>query len=179
MTVLENYNHFDGLHWETGCYYNCFDYRGLKAPHTGKPYSEALMLGVSGGIVMGYFSFAYKGFDPQARVLTRNTFDPVTTLLSRLGVVQNIYQTDKPEKAVTNLLRELDSGLPALVWADICSLPYNNLPPELEEMWWMRPVLVYGYDDAQDTVWIADGSRVPLTVSTGELARARARVKKE
>src|SRR5690349_14676858 len=92
MTVLENYKHFDGLHWETGCYYNFFDYRGLKAAHTGKPYSEALMLGVSGGIVMGYFSFAYKGFDPQARVLTRNTFDPVTTLLSRLGVVQNIYR---------------------------------------------------------------------------------------
>src|SRR5690242_4625638 len=109
MTVLENYRHFDGYHWETGCLYNFFDYRGVKAPHSGKPYSEALMLGVSGGIVMGYFSFSYQGFDPQARVLTRNTFDPRSTLLARLGVVQNIYQTTNAQKAEANLLRELEN----------------------------------------------------------------------
>ena len=51
MPILEDYKHFDGHHWETGCIYNFFDYRGLKAPHTGRPYSEALMLGVSGGII--------------------------------------------------------------------------------------------------------------------------------
>ncbi len=176
MTVLENYNHFDGRHWETGCIYNFFDYRGLKAPHTGKPYSEALLLGVSGGIVMGYFSFAYEGYDPQARILTRNTFDPVTTMLSRLGVVQNIYQTTNPKKAEENLLRELENGTPVLVWADVWSLPYTYLP--MKDMWWMRPVLVYGYDEKTKSVSIADGSRVALTVSTDELAKARARVKK-
>ncbi len=177
MVVLKNYKHFDGSHWETGCIYNFFDYRGIKAPHTGQPYSEALMLGMSGGIVMGYFSFAYKGFDPQARILTRNTFDPRTTMLSRLGVVQNVYQTTNPDKAETNLLRELENGTPALVWADAFSLPYNCLSPE--EMWFMRPVLVYGYDQKANSVLIADCAQVPLMVTTGELAQARARVKKD
>ncbi len=177
MVVLKNYKHFDGPHWETGCIYNFFDYRGIKAPHTGQPYSEALMLGMSGGIVMGYFSFAYKGFDPQARILTRNTFDPRTTMLSRLGVVQNVYQTTNPDKAETNLLRELENGTPALVWADAFSLPYNCLSPE--EMWFMRPVLVYGYDQKANSVLIADCAQVPLMVTTGELAQARARVKKD
>jgi hypothetical protein len=178
MTVLKNYNQFDGRHWETGCLYNFWDYRGIKASHTGQPYSEALMLGVSGGIVLGYFTFAYQGADPQARVLTRNTFDPVSTLLSRLGVVQNIYQTTDPKKAEANLLRELEDGLPVLVWADIWSLPYSVLPP-MDNMWWMRPVLVYGYDEKSDRVSIADGSLVPLTIAIEELARARARIKKD
>lgn len=177
MTVLKNYKHFDGSHWETGCIYNYFDYRGIKAPHTGKPYSEALMLGVSGGIVMGYFTFAYKGFDPQARILTRNTFDPRTTMLSRLGVMQNVYQTANPEKAETNLLRELENGTPVLVWADAYSLPYNCLSPE--EMWFMRPVLVYGYDATAGQVLLADRAHVPLALTTAELALARARIKKD
>ena len=85
MPKLNNYHHFDGLHWETGSVRNFYAYRGVKAPHTGQPYSEALLLGISGGIVMGYFSFAYEGYDPHARILTRNTFDPLDTLLHRLG----------------------------------------------------------------------------------------------
>lgn len=176
MTILENYKHFDGLHWETGCIYNFFDFRGLKAPHTARPYSEGLLLGVSGGIVMGYFSFSYEGHDPQARILTRNTFDPVTTMLSRLGVVQNIYQTTNPKKAEENLLRELENGTPVLVWADVWSLPYSF---PMDDIWWMRPVLVYGYDQKTKTVSLADGSHAPLTVTTDELAQARARVKKD
>ena len=177
MTVLEDYRQFDGSHWETGCIYNYFDYRGVRAPHTGKPYSEALLLGVSGGIVMGYFSFAYEGYDPQARILTRNTFDPRTTMLSRLGVVQNIYQTTNPARAETNLLRELENGTPVLAWADAYSLAYNCLSPD--GMWFMRPVLVYGYDRAADQVLVADRARVPLSLTTAELAQARARVKKD
>ena len=64
-----------------------------------RPYSEALLLG--GGVVMGYFSFAYEGYDSHARILTRNTFTPFGTMLSRLGVVQNVRQTTRPEKGVT------------------------------------------------------------------------------
>jgi hypothetical protein len=51
-----------GRHWETGSVCNYFAYRGVKAPHTGQPYSEALLLGVSGGSSWGIF-FAYKGYD--------------------------------------------------------------------------------------------------------------------
>jgi hypothetical protein len=44
-------------------------------------------------------------------------------------------------------------------------------------MWQMYPILVYGYDEAEDAAWIADRARVPLTVTTGQLAAARGRVK--
>ena len=176
MKALSDYQQFDGRHWETGTVANYFAYRGVIAPHTGQPFSEALLMGVSGGAVMGYFSFAYEGYDPMARILTRNTFDPWDTMLSRLGVAQNVHQTAKPETAARNLATALEEGTPAIVWADMWSLPYNALAWD-EGMWAMFPVLVYGYDEIEARALIADRARVGLTTTTGELAAARSRAK--
>lgn len=176
MPVLPNYHQFDGLHWETGTVRNYFDYRGVKAPHTGQPYSEALLMGVSGGAVMGYFVFAYEGYDPQARILTRNTFDPFETMLQRLGVVQELRHTANPDKAVKNLVDLLEEGSPALVWVDMFGLPYEH-QSQAEGVWHMFPVLVYGYDEAADRVDVADRARLPLSMTTGQLADLRGRVK--
>ncbi len=176
MPHLSNYNAFQGLHWETGSVRNYLEAVGVVAPHTGRPYSEALLLGISGGVTMGYFSFAYAGYDPHVVILTRNTFDPLDTLLARLGIEQTVRQTPNPAKGVANLLDVLDDGLPAIVWADMYSLPYNALPQDAG-MWGMMPVVVFGYDAAGDVVAIADRARVPLTVTTAELAAARSRVK--
>ncbi|WP_420642233.1 BtrH N-terminal domain-containing protein [Candidatus Leptofilum sp.] len=178
MPILEDYNQFNGRHWETGTVANFLAYTGVKAPHTGRPYSEALLMGVSGGAVMGYFSFAYEGYDPICRLLTRNTFDPLDTMLARLGVVQHRRHTSSPTKAVANLIDTLESGEPAIVWADHFSLPYSAMPYD-EGMWGMYPILVYGYDETADTVHIADRAPIPLTISTEVLHTARARVKKD
>jgi len=181
MPVLSNYNEFSGRHWETGTVRNFWAYRGITAPHTNQPYSEAMLMGISGGIVMAYFSFAYSGeWDPQARILTRNTFDPMDRMLERMGVIQHIEQTSQPEKARRNLINTLDEGSPAIVWADVFSLPWCGVAmPMPEPMWWMSPILVYGYDEAAATVLVADRARIPLTCTTGELDAARARIKKD
>ncbi len=178
MPVLKDYEEFEGLHWETGTVRNFLAYRGVCDPYTDLPYSEAFFLGVSGGAVMGYFSFAYEGYDPMARILTRNTFDPMETMLSRLGVVQHRLRTGSADKGVQNLIETLDSGVPAIVLADMYSLPYNLLPED-KGMWAMFPILVYGYDRENERAWIADRARAPLSVTTRELAAARARVKKD
>lgn len=177
MPAIANYKQFEGTHWETGSVRNFFAQRGFTAPHTGKAYSEAFLMGVSGGATMGYFTFLYKGYDPQCNILTRNTFDPMEKMLSRLGVVQTIKHTSKPERAVKILVDTLESGQPAIVWADMWGLPYNLLPHD-EGMWGALPLIVYGYEPQEDKVFIADRARVPLTVSTGELAAARGRIKK-
>lgn len=178
MPILSNYNSFNGRHWETGSVHNYFAGRGVKAPHTGQPYSEAFLLGLSGGIVMGYFVFNYEGYDPMPRILTRNTFDPMDTLLERLGGVQEIEHTAKADKAVNLLVESLENGVAPIVWADTYSLPYQNSPELLEEMWAMNPLVVYGYDEPAGTVLIADRANVPLTITTAELAAARGRIKK-
>ena len=61
MPKLDNYHQFEGFHWETGSVRNYYDYRGVKAPHTNRPYSEAMLMGISGGAVMGCVNYSYSG----------------------------------------------------------------------------------------------------------------------
>lgn len=178
MPKLTDYQSFAGRHWETGSIHNHWAYRRFHAPHTQQPYSEALLMGISGGIVMGYFSFAYEGYDPHVAILTRNTFDPLDTILTRLGVEQIILQSAKPEKATRNLIESLNEGVPPLVWADQYSLPYNALPHDAG-MWHMAPLVVYGYDDSADQTWIADRSSSPLITTTAAFDAARGRIKQD
>lgn len=178
MPTLTDYAQFNGRHWETGSVANHLAYQGFTAPHTDMPYSEAFLLGVSGGLAFGYFTFHYEGHDPQCNLLTRNTFDPLDTMLSRLGVVQTVQRTGKADTAVANLLDALDSGVPPLVWADAYSLPYNGLS-NASGMWQMSPLVVYGYDPDDDVALVADRAAVSLRISTANLHEARARVKKD
>lgn len=176
MPQLSSYKAFAGRHWETGSVANILQHQGPKLRHNGKAASEALLLGISGGITFGYFTFHYEGYDPQINLLTRNTFDPLTTLLDRLAIPRDVRQTTSPDKAQVNLVEVLESGSPALVWADAFSLPYNHWGYD-EMAWAMWPVVVYGCED--NAVLIADRSSKGLRVPLEQFNAARARVKKD
>ena len=167
---------FNGRHWETGSIHNALAMQGIKAPHTGRPYSEALLLGISGGIAFGYFTFEYKGYLPHVAMLTRNTFNPLSTILERLGIAQDVRQTKKADVAERNLLNTLESGLYPIIWADHFSLPYNCVNPD-NAMWGMMPILAVETDGKSVTV--ADRSSRPLHLSIADLTKARGRVKEE
>ncbi|MCW5875628.1 MAG: DUF4872 domain-containing protein [Anaerolineales bacterium] len=177
MTILKDYNQFGGRHWETGSVHNVLAYQNVRGPHNGKPLSEAMLLGISSGIAFGYFLFHYQGEDPQLTLLTRNTFDPLQTLLERLGVVQTALQTSNETKAQANLLSVLENGQPAIVWADMFSLPYNLGWEANEMMWAMQPLVVFGHDGQQ--AYIADRSSQAWVVEAGQFMQARARIKKD
>lgn len=164
---------FSGRHYETGSVHNALMLQGVKAPHTQKPYSEAFLLGASGGIVFGYFTFAYKGVLPHIALLTRNTFDPLQTLLERLGVEQTVFQTTSASIAEKNLTETLNTGAPALVWVDECSMPYSH--KKGAAYWNMIPVVAFGIDG--DEVLIADRAANPFRVPMDALTKARGRVK--
>jgi Butirosin biosynthesis protein H, N-terminal len=83
---------------------------GSKAPHTGAHYSEALRLGISGGITFGYFTFAYKGWLPHVALLTRNTFDPFDTILEWLAPSREVRQTAGAATAERHLCEALEAG---------------------------------------------------------------------
>jgi hypothetical protein len=167
---------FAGRHWETGSIHNALSVQKVKAPHTGKPYSEALLLGISGGIALGYFTFEYKGYLPHLALLTRNTFSPFNTILERLGIARDVQQTQKADIAEKNLNAALETGLSPLVWADQFSLPYTDLSPK-DAMWIMMPVLAVESDGK--IVTIADRSSQPFHVSMADFTRARGRVKED
>ena len=176
MKHINNPIRLDGRHWETGSIQNALALQGAVAPHTGEPYSEALLLGVSGGITFGYFTFEYEGYLPHVVFLTRNTFDPFPTILERLGIVQDVRQTNKAEIGDNNLKESLDSGLYPLVWVDSFSLSYNGSESS-ETNWNMMPIVTIGMDG--NVVEVADRSSRPLHVSMEELRQARGRIKKD
>jgi Butirosin biosynthesis protein H, N-terminal len=176
MAVIKDYTQFGGSHYETGTVHNLLAYAGAKAPHTGQPYSEAMLLGISGGIAFGYFVFDYKGYAPLLSLIPRNTFDPLETLLSRLNVPREVYQSTRADKAEAKLVELLEAGQPVMVTADQFSLPYNRAPQD-PGAWAMLPLVVYGYDDTH--VMIADRSHMPLTVDTPTFRAARARIRKD
>lgn len=166
---------FAGRHYETGTIVNALTAMGAVDSMTGRPYSEALALGASGGIAFGYFTFEYRGHLPHVALLTRNTFAPFERALDNLAIRREIRETTNPVKGEENLRRELDAGNPVIVWADIFSMPHHGLPTG--GMWIMVPMLVVGQDGGD--FLLADGSSQPVRVSGEELLKARGVVKKE
>ena len=176
MPHLDNFKSFGGRHWETGSVHNALDFQGAVAPHTGKAYSEDFLLGLSGGITFGYFTFQYSELEPQLALLTRNTFDPFHTLLERMGVVQDLYQSANKNKGLDNLNHVLEEGQAAIVWADSFSMPYEAHASRTD-FWAMYPIVVYSHDGQQAK--IADRAKVALLVSAADLEFARAKIKKD
>ncbi len=165
---------FAGRQYETGSLTNALALRGAVAPHTGQPYSEALLLAISGGLALGYFVFEYQGYLPHLSLLTRNTFDPLDTLLDRLALPREVRQTTNPQQAEENLSAALAAGQTPLIWADLASLPYSGLRPSPDN-WAMLPLVVAGR--AGDDYWLADRARRALRISAADLLAARGRVK--
>ena len=178
MPTLENFTQFEGRYWDTAAIRNALDYQGATAPHTGKPYSEAMLLGVSGGATFGYFTFHYGGYDPQVNLLTRNTFEPMERIFERMGIAPKAVRTTSADKARQNLIKALEDGYAPVASPDMWLLPYNALPHD-EGMWGGMPLVIYGYEPDSGEAYISDRSRVGLTVSIDDLDAARGRIKKE
>ena len=178
MPTLANFTQFDGRYWDTASIRNALDYQGAKAPHTGQPYTEAMLLGISGGITFGYFTFHYSGYDPQVNLLTRNTFEPMETIFNRMGIAREVLQTTSPGKGRQNLVRALEEGYAPVARPDMWLLPYNALPYD-EGMWGGLPLIIYGYEPQKGEACLSDRSFVSLTVTTEDLDKARARIKKD
>ena len=178
MAELSGYQEFGGFHWELGSLRNALAYQGLRMPHSGEAPTEELLLGVSGGIVAGYFIFEYQGVPPMFHFLTFNTFDPLPTAIERLGIETVKQGSASAAKARQNLLSALDRGRAPLVWADTFSLGHGVKPPA-QDYHFSVPLLVIAYDEGRDEARFVDRAKVPFTVRASELDAARARPKKE
>ena len=178
MPTLENFQQFDGRYWDTASIRNALDYQGAIAPHTSQPWSEAMLLGISGGVAFGYFTFHYKGYDPQVNLLTRNTFAPMGTIFERLGIAVAAKQSTSADKGRQNLIRALEEGLAPIASPDGSLLPYNALAYD-QANWYTMPLVIFGYEAEKGEAYISDRSRVALTVATDDLDKARARIKKD
>jgi hypothetical protein len=150
----------------------------IQNPYTKKPYSEALLMGVSGGPVFGNFFFHYEGFAPQVNILTRNSFQNYgwDAITERLGIAQDVIHSTNSTKADEKLKEAMEEGQPAIVWADVFTLGYEY--SEMGKgMWAVFPVTVFDVTDS--AVFFADRSRVPLSVEKEIFLNARGKIKKD
>jgi hypothetical protein len=140
----------------------------------GLPLSEAMVLGVGGGLGGGYMAITHgmTGFMIGARALWWDTDGFVKQACERLGVPVTFHQTSSASVGEKQALEALAAGTPPLVWLDQSYLPYSNLPSFFHKGGY-HVALLYELDPAQDRAVIGDVGKRPFTVSAKELAAAR------
>jgi hypothetical protein len=154
----------------------------------GNPITEALVLGIGGGLGAGYILWEFsQETDPKPirgvpvrRVVTigfRNNWQYpdrwVDKTLDRLGVAFQREQTAGPAKAERQLESALASGRSVMADVSAADLPYWHLPDE-ERGWWGYPIAVTGQEDGAFAVYDRNDGR--LTVTRSAMSEARNRI---
>jgi hypothetical protein len=169
-----------GVHPDTHAIAGVLANRGMLDPSTGRPLSEAMVLGVGGGLGAGYILWEFKAHDLRTLVLGfRNSWQYpdrwAAKTCQRLGVPADVHETGSARRAEEQLRAAVGQGVPVIAWADQQALGYRYLPAWLEG-YGGHPVTAYGIDDQAGVALVDDRNRAPLTVPLDALAAARARV---
>jgi Butirosin biosynthesis protein H, N-terminal/Domain of unknown function (DUF4872) len=174
----ENYVLRGGVHPETATIANVLANRAVVSPHSDEPLTEAMVLGIGGGLGAGYILWEFKehnlttlvfGFRNQWQYPAR-WMDKTCT---RLGISASIHETGGPAKAASQLTDALARGLPAIAWIDQQTIGYRHLPDYLSG-WGGHPVVVYALQN--DASLIDDRNLEHLTVPTDVVSAARGRI---
>ena len=88
MPVLENFTHAPYSHPEIGVL------ASVLAQKMETPITQALLFGVSGGIVTGYH--LKKSKYPKLNLITHNPFNPLDTVIERLKLPTDDRRTSHP-----------------------------------------------------------------------------------
>ncbi|MEV0614171.1 BtrH N-terminal domain-containing protein [Nonomuraea sp. NPDC050404] len=113
--------------------------------------SEAMLLGLGGGIGFMYFVFEYTGHPPMLTIVAQAHPEPMIPLaLTRAGVPHEVRRTGSPRVAERNLRAALDAGR-----QPICRVARHQLPWR-ESMPFPDPVDVAVTGLSGDTVRVRD-----------------------
>lgn len=167
-----------GVCKDTGAARNMLSAIGVREPRSGRPLSEAMVTGLSGGIGFLYIVFEYKGTPPLLSVLMR--FDSsadqfVLGGLKRLGLGLEVTETTSAAKAEKSLDAALAEGRPALCVVDLLSV-FTPMTPGV--MKGMAPAIVVATAGQGDEIVIDAGTGSAQTLSRREFAEARGAFKK-
>jgi len=146
--------------------------------HGGAELSEAMVLGIGGGLGAGYILWEFEKHDAADLVLgfRREWQYPgrwAMRVLDRLGVPARLHETSGPRAAAAHLEEALAAGTPPLTWIDRQVAGWWHLPAYLE-CHGGYPVVTYAL--AGDRVFVDDRTLAPLSIARDRLAAARARV---
>lgn len=178
MALLPNYHHIGGIHPETAGFTNLLAAHGVVAPHTGKPLSEAMVFGISGGPGIGYILWEFQEHGAKILVMAfthrwQYPMEFFQKLADRLGISVTMPETGSRKSAAQFLDQALAENKPALAWIDRAFMPYLQLPTSMEGH--MGHFVVF-CGKAEDGYLVDDLAPVPFTVNAETIADARARI---
>ncbi len=163
-----------GLNPETASLARVLAALGVTAPHTGRPFTEAMLLGIGGGIGAAYFLFDYKTF---TSVYVGGRINPYVqksdfteTAAMRLGALKAVSTSTTPRAAEKQLRSALGDG-PAIAVVDEALLPFYGWPREMAGA--TPHTVVVTLDGVEPAV--TDLAPEPFRMSWADLAAARGR----
>ncbi|HJQ94857.1 MAG TPA: BtrH N-terminal domain-containing protein, partial [Acidimicrobiia bacterium] len=167
-----------GIHPDTSSLASVLANRGIVNPNNSRPLSEAMILGVGGGLGAGYILWQFEKHDRTVVTIGfRNNLQYpdrwFRKTCGRLGVPFEIHETSGEKRAASHLQDTLASGLPAIAYISTADLPYWHLPSE-ESGWWGHTIVVYG--PQSDRFLIDDRNLKPLTLTGQDLSASRGRI---
>ncbi len=172
--VVPGYQTFGGgAHHDSALMSNVLAQAGVTAPHTGVPFTEAMLAGLAGGIGVMYFVFEYEGHLPMlTMVLRHHPEDFIEGLLRRVGADHRIHTTGSRSRAEATLRSVIADGRAAVCRVTAGSMPYQDPMPTGDH----HEIAIVGI--AGDTALVDDEWPKPHHVSMAQLAAARARTAK-
>jgi hypothetical protein len=169
-----------GLHPDTAVIANILANDGVVSPVDGRPLSEAMILGVGGGLGAGYILWEFKSRGaPIVTLGFRNRWQYPGipgwqgTLLERLGIGADVDETTGRVGARASLERRLGAGRLVIAILDQQSAGIWGLPDVLSG-YWGYSVVVFGRDSG--TYLVDDRGTTPLRISEETMADARGRI---
>lgn len=178
MVTVTGYTHFGGVHAETAALANVLRAKGVRSPHNGQPYSEAMLLGIGGGLGAGYILWEFKEHNVKVLVFAwQNRWQyPVEyyeTLCKRIHITPVFKETGSQKAAAQHLTEALDTGQAVVAWVDQAQMPYLQLPKSMEGHIG-HIVAIYGLENGE--VLVDDLAAKPFRVPVETMASARARI---
>jgi hypothetical protein len=164
-----------GQHHESTLAAHLLRQAGYAAPHTGVPFSEAMVCGLGGGIGFMYAVFEYRGWQPMMTIVAQHHPEPwLPAVFGRLGVGYTEQHSSSTRPALAALHRALDDGQPVSCTVDLTALPWHAGVLAHSEV--PYDVVVAGADGG--TLYLDDRSVRPLALPAADFAVAWARHKK-
>jgi hypothetical protein len=154
---------------------------GVRDPQTGKPFSEAMLFGIAGGIGVGVFSFFYEREDVATFFIAgrhqwHDDLAYLRSALERFGIEPLVQEAGGAKAAEQQLRDALERHGPSVAWVDLAELPHRAMPSAWSGGGY-HVITVYQIEDG--AAQIGDLTDEPISIALDDLARARARIKKQ
>lgn len=166
-----------GIHPPTAALARVMQVNGVLNPLTAQPYSEAMLLGIGGGLDIGYILYTFNHLPHPMLILGfrnqwNNTQAFMESIAERLMLSVKFAGFDDSHEAQATLQKILKQGKQAIVWVDKALLPYHQLP-ETYKGFFNHQVGVYARDGRLWQLFLDDLCTQPIQIREKTFTSAR------